>query len=330
MEKPLVTIVTPSYNQAPFLEWTLRSVLGQDYPHIEYIVVDGGSTDGSVDILRKYEKRLAWWVSEPDRGQADALQKGFRRARGHILGWVNSDDMLAPGALAQVVDFFRRRPQVGLLAGEALFIDAVGRPFRHYRPEAHSLEDLMAFRILCQPAVFFRREVYEAAGGLDPNYHYLLDHHLWLRMALQAPMETAHRLWAFARFHPTAKNFAQGEGFAREARRLLDWMAQHPNLRPHFQRHRRRILAAGHRFMGRYLLDAGKSGEALRAYLKAWWYHPREAAREAHRLVFALLQGVGLGFLGRLYLRWKRGSIPPEARKRGWYNVHRLYTFLEG
>ncbi len=327
MEQPLVTIVTPSYNQAPFLEWTLRSVLAQDYPHLEYIVVDGGSTDGSVDILRKYEKRLAWWVSEPDRGQADALQKGFRRARGQILGWVNSDDMLAPGALAQVVEVFRRQPQVGVVAGEAFFIDSVGRPFRHYRPEAHSLEDLMAFRILCQPAVFFRREVYEAVGGMDPSYHYLLDHHLWIRMALHARLHTENRLWAFARFHAAAKNFAQGEGFAREAERLLTWMAADPRLAPFFQRHRRRILAAGYRFMGRYLLDAGKSGEALQAYLKAWWHHPGEAAQEAHRALFAMLRLLGLGFLGRWYLSWKRGHLPPEARRRGWYNVHRLYAF---
>ena len=329
MQRPLVTIVTPSFNQAVYLEWTLRSVLGQDYPYIEYIVVDGGSTDGSVDLIRRYAHRLAWWVSEPDEGQADALRKGFARARGTIWGWVNSDDMLAPGAVRQVVETFEKHPEAGMVVGEALFIDAVGRPFNHYTPQVHTLADLMAFGILPQPAVFFRRDVYEAVGGIDVSYHYLLDHHLWIRMALERPWVTVPCIWAFARFHAEAKNFAQGVGFAREARRLMAWMEHHPKTAPYFFRHRRRILAAGYRFMGRYLLDAGRPASALAAYLRAWWWHPREAMQESHRLLFAVLKLVGLGFLGPWYLRWKRGQVPRAARVRGWYNVHRLYSLME-
>ncbi len=329
MRRPLVTIVTPSYNQAPFLEWTLRSVLCQDYPHIEYIVVDGGSTDGSVDIIRKYAHRLAWWVSEPDEGQGDALRKGFARARGSILAWVNSDDMLAPGAVRQAVETFAQNPDAGMVVGEALFIDPVGRPFNHYVPRVQSLADLLAFGILPQPAVFFRREAYEEAGGLDPTYHFLLDHHLWIRMALRRPWVLRPCLWAFARFHAAAKNFAQGVGFAQEARRLLAWMAQDPLVAPHFERQRRRILASGYRFMGRYLLDAGRAKEALGAYLRAWWWHPGEAVQESHRFLFAVLKMVGLGFLGPWYLRWKRRQVPRAAQERGWYNVHRLYGLVE-
>ncbi len=324
--QPLVTIVTPSYNQAPFLEWALRSVLAQDYPHIEYIVVDGGSSDGSVDIIRKYEHRLAWWVSEPDRGQADAINKGFARAQGSILGWVNSDDMLAPGAVRQAVEAFARHPDVGMVVGEALFIDAVGRPFRHYVSDARTLEDLLFFRILPQPAVFFRREVFQAIGGLDVRFHYLLDHHLWIRMALARPWVNIPAIWAFARFHTQAKNVSQGEGFARETEWLLQWMARDPRLAPLFQRYRRRILAAGYRYMARYLLDAGRAWRALQCYLRAWWWHPREAAIESHRLLFAVLSLMGLSFLGPWYLRWKRRGVPRAARERGWYNVHRLYN----
>lgn len=324
--QPLVTIVTPSYNQAPYLEWTLRSVLAQDYPHIEYIVVDGGSTDGSVDIIRRYAQRLAWWVSEPDHGQADAINKGFARAQGSIFGWVNSDDMLAPGAVRQAVKALMRHPEAGMVVGEALFIDPVGRPFYHYVSNARTLEDLLFFRILPQPAVFFRREVFEAIGGLDIRYHYLLDHHLWIRMALARPWVNRSAIWAFARFHTQAKNVAHGQHFARETRWLLQWMQEDPRLVPFFRRYHRRILAAGYRYMARYLLDAGLAGQALKHYFKAWWMHPREAATESHRLLFAVLSLMGLGFLGPWYLRWKRRGIPRAARERGWYNVHRLYN----
>ncbi len=325
MDRPLVSIVTPSYNQASFLEWTIRSVLHQDYPYIEYIVVDGGSTDGTLRILEKYQHRLSWWVSEPDQGQGHALQKGFSRARGEILAWVNSDDMLAPHAVQRAVTALQQHPEAVMVVGEALFVDTFGRPFRHYRVQAQDVVDLMAFTILPQPAVFFRRRAYEAAGGIDPAFHYLLDHHLWLRMALQGSWVHLEEILAFARFHPQAKNWQQGEGFAQEARRLLDWMQGHPVLGALFRQHRRRILAAGYRFMGRYLLDAGRTRAALAAYLRAWWWHPREAAREAHRLVYGVLRLLGLGFLGPAYLHWKRRGLPAVARRRGWYNVHRLY-----
>lgn len=326
MDKPLVSIVTPSYNQAPFLTWTLRSVLHQDYPYLEYIVVDGGSTDGSVDIIKRYAHRLAWWTSEPDQGQADALRKGFARAQGEILGWVNSDDMLAPHAVAHVVEVFQEHPDAVMVIGEALFMDTFGRPFRHYVSRPQSLADLMAFTILPQPAVFFRRRAFEAAGGIDPTYHYLLDHHLWLRLALQGHWVFTERILAFLRFHPQAKNLAQGEGFAHEAQRLLEWMQTHPVMQNMFRQHRRRILAAGYRFMGRYLLDAGKAPAALAAYLRAWWWHPSLAAQETHRMVYAVLRLFGLGFVGPWYLHWSRRHIPLVARQRGWYNLHHLYV----
>ncbi|MCX6036383.1 MAG: glycosyltransferase family 2 protein, partial [Chloroflexi bacterium] len=123
---PLVSIVTPSYNQARFLEFTIHSVLEQDYPNIEYILVDGGSTDGSVDILQRYADRFAWWVSENDRGQTDAINKGFARAKGDILAWLNSDDTYEPHAVAEAVEFLRGRPEVGLVYGDTNFIDENG------------------------------------------------------------------------------------------------------------------------------------------------------------------------------------------------------------
>ena len=129
---PLVSIVTPSFNQARFLEAAIESVLGQDYPHLEYMIVDGGSNDGSLEIIRKYERRLAWWVSEKDAGQTDAINKGLARANGRILAWLNSDDSYEPGALRAAVDFLLGHPETGLVYGDANFIDEAGRDAVRY------------------------------------------------------------------------------------------------------------------------------------------------------------------------------------------------------
>ena len=129
---PLVSIITPSFNQARYLESTIHSVLDQDYPNIEYIIVDGGSTDGSAEIIHGFSDRLAWWVSEKDHGQTDAINKGFARAKGEILAWLNSDDTYQPHAIAEAVGLLRDRPEVGLVYGDANFIDENGRVIGHF------------------------------------------------------------------------------------------------------------------------------------------------------------------------------------------------------
>ncbi len=325
VQRPLVSIVTPSYNQAAFLERTIRSVLGQDYPDIEYIVVDGGSTDGSVAIIQRYAHRLAWWVSEPDQGQAEAINKGFSRAQGEILAWVNSDDLLAPWAVGEAVAALQAHPEAGMVFGHGLSIDAHGRPFRLLRTGPWGLDELMTFHMLNQPAVFFRRRLWEAVGGLDLAYHFLLDHHLWLRMAVRAPLRHVDRIWAFARYHQEAKNAAQAQGFAAEALRLARWMAAEPPLAARYAPLRRRVWAAAYRFAGRYLLDGGQYRPALAAYLRALAWHPPTAGREAHRMAFTLLGLLGLGEpLRRVYYRWAWGRIPPEAQALGITNADDL------
>ena len=173
---PLVSIVTPSFNQAQFLEQTIQSVLGQDYPRLEYIIVDGASTDGSVDIIHRYADRLAWWVSEKDAGQAEAINKGFHRARGEIVAWLNSDDYYLPGAISVAVEAFHQNPEVGLVSGNVLAVDDTGRRLNVIRYDDWGLPDLMCFKIIGQPSVFMRRSVLEQAGFLDTTYHLLLDH----------------------------------------------------------------------------------------------------------------------------------------------------------
>lgn len=182
---PLVSIVTPCYNHAEFLEETILSVLSQDYPNIEYIVVDGGSTDGSVDIIRRYESRLSNWISEPDEGQADAVNKGLRMASGEIVAWLNSDDIYLPGAASRAVARFIEKPDLALFYGDAVFISRQGN-FRRYFTE---VEPFNKFRLLncsdfiMQPTTFFRKERAKELGYLKPHLRWTLDYDLWCRFA---------------------------------------------------------------------------------------------------------------------------------------------------
>jgi len=165
-QTPLVSIVTPSYDQAAYLKQTLTSVLEQDYPRLEYLVVDGDSTDGSVEIIKKYADKLAWWVSEKDSGQAEAINKGFSRARGEIVAWLNSDDYYLPGAVSAAVKTFQQNPDVVLVYGNMLAVDDRGQTTNLLKYNQLTLEDLLCFQIIGQPAVFFRREASKQQGNL--------------------------------------------------------------------------------------------------------------------------------------------------------------------
>lgn len=183
MELPLISIVTPSYNQGRFLEDTLRSVVSQDYSRKEYIVLDGGSTDDSVEIIRGYAANLRYWASESDRGQAHAINKGFAMARGDVLGWLNSDDTYLPGALSTVGALFAQHPDIDLVYGDFVYTDVAGRPMRRRHVfSSISYESLLYHDYLGQPALFFRRSLFDKVGPLDESLYYCLDWDLFLRM----------------------------------------------------------------------------------------------------------------------------------------------------
>lgn len=188
---PLISIVTPSYNQARYIRTTIDSVLSQDYPNLEYFVVDGGSTDGTVEILQSYGKKLNW-VSEKDNGQADAINKGLHMAKGEILAYLNSDDIYLPGCLKQVGEYYHET-KANWITGDCLTIDEDGHKYRsnwlfsYYKRLLMAIYSELTLRLadsmLPQPSTFWSRRAYQKVGDFDIKYHYALDYDYWLRMA---------------------------------------------------------------------------------------------------------------------------------------------------
>ncbi|MEL3888632.1 glycosyltransferase [Ferrovibrio sp. MS7] len=207
--RPLVSIITPSFNQARFIAATIDSVLGQTYDNIEYIVMDGNSTDGTVDILKRYDARVRW-ISEPDDGQTDAINKGMALAKGDILAYLNSDDVLEPTAIAEVVAYFTENPAVDMVYGEALYIDEDGAEIGRYNTQPYTNDALVYDCMICQPAAFWRRRIASIVGPFDAALHYAMDYDYWLRMRkLKASITHVPRVWARSRLHADTKTIGQ-------------------------------------------------------------------------------------------------------------------------
>jgi glycosyltransferase involved in cell wall biosynthesis len=204
------SIVTCSFQQGKFLEATIRSVLGQNYPNLEYLIIDGGSTDGSVDIIRRYADQVSYWVSEPDEGQTHALVKGFKRSRGDLMGWLCSDDLLLPGALATVSDFFVAHPEVDVVYGDALWIDRDGRFIRCKREMSFSrFVMLHDHNYIAQPSTFWRRRIYDAVGGLDTRFKLAMDADLWERFSRKTKIVHIPHYLSCARSYPEQRTSSQ-------------------------------------------------------------------------------------------------------------------------
>jgi len=225
---PRITIVTPSFNQAVFLERTILSVLGQNYPNLEYIIVDGGSTDGSLDIIRKYSDKLTWWVSEPDRGQVDAINKGFRRATGEWVAWQNSDDLFYPGALHDLAATAARRPEAGLIIGDINLIDKYDKVLRDVRYVKPSYRAMLAEgMVMTNQAAFWRLRVHSEVGLLNDSMHFAFDYEWFLRLTLHTEIVHVPRIWGALRLHSETKTSTKTHMFYEENIRILAGREMH-------------------------------------------------------------------------------------------------------
>lgn len=209
---PLVTVVTPSFNQAQFLERTIQSVIEQDYPNLEYIIMDGGSQDGSVDIIKKYASKLTYWESQKDKGQTDAINKGFSHASGEILAWINSDDTFEPGAVKRAVNYLVSHPEIGLVYGDCNFINAKDHVIGRFNARQTDYQRLKRGYVhIPQQSSFWRAKIWHQVKPLDDSIYFAMDYDLWLRLAKISKIKYHQELWANFRLHGDAKTIAEDD-----------------------------------------------------------------------------------------------------------------------
>jgi glycosyltransferase involved in cell wall biosynthesis len=225
MNFPKISIVIPSYDQGQFLEETILSVINQEYPNLELFVVDGGSNDNSVDIIKKYESHITWWVSEKDKGQSEAINKGFAKATGEIISWLCSDDLLRPGSLQIVASHFSSIGEnIGLIHGGAVIFESTKTNETRFTYQTPTKEAYLSGMVFPQPAAFFRRSVLDKAGSINETLHYGMDYDLFQRMALICSFLPINEVLAKYRLHQQSKSVAENNRF------ISDWKKSFVNL----------------------------------------------------------------------------------------------------
>lgn len=297
-----VSIITPSYNQAPFLEATIRSVLEQDYPNVEYIICDGGSTDGSVEIIRKYEEHLAWWCSEKDSGQSEAINKGLARATGEIVAWLNSDDIYLKHCVTTIVNAFHAHPQADLIYGDLELIDEQSRiigkhPTRPYR----FAEQITHQSIIPQPAAFWRREVLNEVGLLRQDLQYAMDFELWIRIGRRFSIMYYPGIIAQFRISGINKSSSQSAKWGTELIRILDDLYSKPHLEESILKLKNRAYAGACLMGAATCLTASETGLARHWLAHAVRYDPTVlAALDWWRIGSRAILGRRLYAIGRM------------------------------
>jgi len=225
MNLPKISIVIPSFNQGKFLEETILSIVNQQYPNLELFVIDGGSTDNSIDVIKKHEQHFTWWISEKDKGQSEAINKGFAKATGEIVSWLCSDDLLMPGSLQIVASHFLSLPEnVGLIHGGAVIFESDKTIETRFTYQIPNREAYLSGMVFPQPAAFFRKSWVEKVGYLDEELHYGMDYDLFMRLALVCDFSAVDTVFARYRLHSQSKSVAESNRF------ITDWKKSFVNL----------------------------------------------------------------------------------------------------
>lgn len=260
---PLVSIVTPSFNKGRFIEETILSVKNQTYPRIEHIVIDGGSTDGTLDTLRRYSDSC-FWISEPDKGQSDAINKGWRMAKGEILAYLNADDAYTPSAIDTAVAFLVEHPEVDMVYGECNIVNEQGKVIGQYPTAEYNLEKMVnGNNMIPQPTVFLRRHVLDDVGYLDNHLYMAMDYDLWLRIGSKFSIRHIPRLMANFRTGPGTKSFDETSKIPQEQLYILKKLYSTPGLPRHLRKARRRILSSANLNIARDYWRRGDVGRTM-------------------------------------------------------------------
>ncbi|HEX7316877.1 MAG TPA: glycosyltransferase family 2 protein [Pyrinomonadaceae bacterium] len=291
-EYPVVSVVTPTYNQAAYLRETIESVLGQDYPHVEHIVIDDGSTDDTPRVLAEYTGRVDW-ERHANMGQTPTINKGWQRSRGEIVTWLNSDDTFTPGAVSKAVDYLRGRPEVGVVFGDTLFTEDDGTPLE--RSPRRGEFDYVKFVVECenpiaQPSAFIRRKVVDDVGLLDPHYYYFMDWDFWLRAGAKHKIEYTPDLFSTYRLHPESKTVAQAARAAPELERMYRKYFALDYVPAEVRKQRARAWANMQFTSGGYYVKGGDPRGATRAALRAVRAYPATLVDSGmlHKFLFCL------------------------------------------
>ncbi|NJL53872.1 glycosyltransferase [bacterium] len=285
VDYPLVSIITPSYNQSQFLEETIRSVLLQGYPNLEYLIIDGGSNDGSVELVNRYAPWLAYWHSKRDRGQADAINQGIDLSNGEILGWLNSDDCLAIDSLSSSIPVFQRKPKVDFLYGDVEIIDTFSE-VKGLRPGAKSsfTEMLRTLRVpIPQPGSLWRQVVCDRIGKLDSRWQVVLDREFFLRVSLACEIEYLPKTLARFRHHSDAKSTAFRKKWIEEIPLMYAEFFARKDLPSSIYQLKRETMSSAHLYCARIAYAENARIMFYLCYLRAFLSNPCIFANFIHK-----------------------------------------------